>query len=144
MTTAHAGLCAAIVTLLQTAPAVSDHIVTADTRPVPEQAASKIIVKPAEAEGDMYAALNGPINWDTTVELELYARSSTVDPLSAVDALLQAAWARLFTDPTLGGLIQGWRAQTRLAWDMAQDAQRMACVRLTLTAMHRTSSGVIT
>lgn len=144
MTTAFSGIAAALVTLMGNAPAVANKIERARVLPMAAQDDSLVVVRLGGSEGDGYAMQGAPVNWDTTLTLECHARSTTLTPDAAVDALLQAVYARLKTDETLGGLIQGWKPQSSIEWDFESKGERVGYAAITLTAMHRTSAGVLT
>lgn len=144
MTTAFSAITAALATLMGDAPAVANKIARARTLPMAAENDTMVVVRIGGTEGDGYAMEGAPVNWDTTFTLECYARSATLTPDVAVDALLQDVFARLKTDETLGGLVQGWKPQSSIEWDFDTKGDRVGYAAITLTAMHRTSAGVIT
>lgn len=144
MTTAFSALAAGIVTLLEAAPAVSPRITRAATQPLPEQAANMVVVRLIGSTGDAYAQAGAPVNWDTTIAVECYARATADAPDTAVDALLQAVAARILADETLGGAAAGLANERRIEWDFESHGQNVACATFTFTARHTTGGNAIT
>ena len=137
--TVYAQIIGAMVTALQQAPAVSANVFRARTRPVAEQATDAVVVRPLTSDFEYFAVRGAPMNADTRVAVECYARSSTLTPDAAVDTLMGAAYARLMADPTLGGLVSDVLIEA-LNYDFDEEAQRMACVTFTLLVRHRTAA----
>lgn len=137
--TVYAQIVGAIVTALQAGPAVSANVWRARTRPVGEQFTDAVVVRPLGSEFERFAIAGAPMNADTRIAIECYARSSTATPDAAVDALMGAAYARLMADPTLGGLVSAVLIEN-LSYEFDEEAQRMACVTFTLLVQHRTQA----
>ena len=71
--------------------------------------------------------------------VECYARASgATAPDAAVDDLLQAAYARLAADPTLGGALAMYPQQ--VAYDFDADGEKTACATLVFSVLHSASS----
>lgn len=139
MATVFAGIVTAIVALLQSGVPVSPQIHRARVRPLPEDWTTAVSVRLEQAEFDRLAIRQAPINLDTTVVVECYARSSTLTPDLAADALLAAVYARLAADPTLGGTVSDLQPLS-MTYDFDSDADRTACVSITYLVRHRTQS----
>lgn len=139
MSTAFASIVGAIVARLQQAPAVSAQVHRARMRPLPSDWTDAVVVRILDAQLDPFVILGAPVNVDTTVVVECYARSTTLSADLAADAVLQAVYARLVADPTLAGLVADLQLQS-LAYDFDADADRAACVSLTYLVRHRTAS----
>lgn len=139
MSTVFAGIVAAVVARLQQAPAVSGQVHRARMRPIAAQWSTAVVVRLLQAELDRLAISGAPINVDTTLVVECYARSTTLEPDLAADQLLQDVYARLATDPTLGDLVADLMP-VGLAYDFDSDAERLACVSITYLVRHRTAS----
>jgi hypothetical protein len=85
-----------------------------------------------------------PLSWTTSIAVECYARSTgSTAPDQSVDALLESVYARLMTDPTLGGVVIGLQPQA-LHYDFDADAEKTACATLVFNARHRASAGTLT
>lgn len=136
--TAFGSIVAAIAAQLQDAPAVSAQVHRARLKPVAAQHDTAVVVRIRSSSAERFAILNGPCDWDTAIDVECYARSNTLSPDAAADALLAAVWARLAADPTLDGLVMDLNP-TSLEYDLAGEADQMACVTLTLKVLHRTA-----
>ncbi|EJL77356.1 hypothetical protein PMI15_04678 [Polaromonas sp. CF318] len=139
--TAFGTIVAAIVTALQAATAVSAVVDRARLRPVTEDMADAVVVRIQGANNiERFAIRNAPVDWDTGIAIECYARhTSTTSGDAAVDALLAKVYARLAQDPTLGGLVMDLMP-TELEYDFAAAAENLCCVTLTLKVMHRTNN----
>ena len=139
MATVFAGIVASVVALLNAGTPVSPQIDRARLRPVPEGQATAVCVRVKSSELDRLAIRQAPINLDTTVVVECYARSNTATPDLVADALLAAVYARLAADPSLGGTVADMQPLS-LDYDFDADADRTACISLTYLVRHRTQS----
>lgn len=139
MSTAFAAIVSAMVSALQQEPSVSNQVHRARLRPLPSDWSSAVVVRIQGAELDRLALRGAPINADTAVVVECYARSATLQPDLVADTLLAAVYARLAADPTLGGLVADCQALS-LTYDFDADADRAACVSITYLVRHRTAS----
>lgn len=91
---------------LQAAAPVSPNVFRARARVVPQQMATAIVVRPAQAERDASVGQGAMALWLTAVAVDCYARGTTASPVDvAVDELMGAAVQRLMQDPSLGGLV---------------------------------------
>lgn len=138
MSTAFAAIVGALVASLQAAPAVSANVYRARLRAVPELVRSALVVRLQSSEADSNTLAGSPIDFTTRVAVECYAKSSTLSADLAVDDLLQAAYTRLMTDPSLGGTVMDINL-TGVQFDFDADAEQLACATLTLEVLHRTS-----
>lgn len=94
----------ALVSALQTSPAVAAFIQRGRSRPLPQEATTGLFVTVVGSEVEPLQILDGPLDLTTRVVVECQARaSSSQSPSGAVDALLVAANGRIAADPTLGG-----------------------------------------
>ncbi len=140
MSNAFASLVGAIKALLEVGPAVSGQIFRARLKPIASQFVDAVVIRIASAvDTELFMGPDQPTDWDTTVQIDCYARTATLDADAGVDELLGKVGARLKSDPTLGGLVGDLRI-TNLDYDFAAAADQMACVTLTLKVMHRTTN----
>lgn len=141
MTTAFGAIVAGIKTALEASPAVSPQVDRARLHAVPESRETAVVIRLDAAEAERFAILNGPIDWDTNIFIECYARSAGATQTAdvAVDALLGGVWARLAADTTLGGLVMDL-LPVSLEYDFDGKADDMACVTLLMRALHRTNN----
>ena len=140
--TAFNTIVAAIKTKLEQAPAVSTQVYRARLKPVAAQFSDAVVIRIQGGTSERFAVLGGPTDWDTAIEIECYARSATLTPDEAVDALLGKVWARLAADTTLGGLVMLLH-QADVNFDFSGAADDMACATLTLKVMHRTTNPLL-
>jgi hypothetical protein len=141
MTTAFSTIVAAIVAALQATTPVSAVVDRARLRPLTEGMTDAVVVRiQGAANIERFAIRNAPVDWDTNIAIECYARhTSTTSGDAAVDALLSSVYARLAQDPTLGGLVMDLMP-AELEYDLAAAAENLCCVTLTLKVMHRTNN----
>lgn len=137
--TAFATVVAAMVSALQSAPAVSPQVFRARMRPLAEQHSTAVVVRIQDAQAQRFAIQGAPVDFATTIAVECYARSATQDADVAVDQLLSDVYAKLAADTTLGGLVQDLFAAS-LAYDFDVDAERTACVTVTYQVQLRTAN----
>lgn len=131
---------AAIVSALQEAPAVSPLVLRVRLRPLAPSVESAVVVRPATAvvQADAEIATGYPVRWLGSYQVECYARvPAGTAPDAAVDDLLQAVYARLFSDPTLGGAVLQLDP-AGITFDFDADAEQSVCAVLTINAHHRT------
>jgi hypothetical protein len=75
--------------------------------------------------------------------VECYQRSTVATaPDQAVDALLEAVYARLMADPTLGGVVLSLQPQS-INWDFDADGEQTTCATLTFNARHRSPGATL-
>jgi hypothetical protein len=137
----------AVLAALQSAPAVCLQIGRVNLRPAAQTVSQAVVVRPLSSEvveASMLSSL--PMSWTTAIAVECYARSSGgiggIAPDQSVDALVEAVYARLMADPTLGGVVLGLQPQT-LHYDFDADGERTACATLVFNARHRASPGTL-
>lgn len=138
--TAFASVIGAMQAALQAAPAVSSNVFRARARVVPQQMATAIVVRPAQAERDASVGQGAMALWLTAVALDCYARGTASNPVDvAVDELMGAAVQRLMQDPSLGGLVGSIDPQG-VSWDFDVDGEQTACVTVTFYVRHATAA----
>ena len=135
---------AAITAALQSAPAVAANVGRTTLRPIAQAAATAVIVRPMGAEAGYSGELaTGPTTWTATIAIDCYARShGATAPDESVDALLEATYARIMTDQTLGGAVLAAYPQ-QISYDFDADGEKTACVTLVLTTLHAASNGTL-
>lgn len=140
---AHLAIQAAIVAALTAAPAVASGNVKANTtRPVASSSSLAVVVRLLQSRADTPQILGGPYDWTTSFQVECLARaaSGSADPVAAVDALLEAVWARLSTLNTTGLGVYDVRMQPAIDWQV-DDADAPVCsATVSLLVNHRTTS----
>lgn len=125
----------AVAQTLARAPAVSTLIERRSrARAIPDTAATAVTVGPFSASADdSNLAFAGADVWSVRVAVECYARA-VGDVDSALDALVQAAFSRLMTDPTLGGAVPGGLMPPSITYDFDALDARYASATLFFTA----------
>jgi len=138
----------AVVASLQSGTPVATQIARVRLRPIAQGAQQAIVVRPSPGTTAVVleAALSPgyPVSWGITVVVECYQRvPAGVDPDTAVDPLLEATYARLMTDPTLGGVLLALQPQT-VSLDFDADAEQTACATLVFQARLRGGQSTFT
>lgn len=141
--TAFSKVVAAVVAALGTAPAVCDTIYRARPNVVPDQASFVVNVQ-MEGSRPTYGAIHGaPIDWDTRVIVECFARGMGDSGDVLVDPLLAAVYARLAGDSTLGGLVDDFKC-VDLEAENTSEGKKIGWVRLVYIAQQRTDNLIVT
>jgi hypothetical protein len=143
MTTAFAQVVGAVIAALQAAPAVCDTIYRARTTPVPDSVDQAVSVQWNKAQAQPAAIFGAPLDWQTLVTVECYSRSVRDGSGDvAVDPLLQAVYARLAQDTTLGGLVEDLYI-AEVEAENNSEGKKNGWVRLTYVAVHSTSNSTL-
>lgn len=135
----------AVLASLASGTPVCSQIARVRLRPIAQGAQQAIVVRATGAEV-LEAALSPgyPVSWAITIVVECYQRAAAgVEPDIAVDALLEATYARLMTDPTLGGVLLALQPQT-VSLDFDADAEQTACATLVFQARLRGGQSTFT
>lgn len=142
MSTAFAQIVGAVIAALKASPAVCPLVDRARSTVVPEQAEKAVSVQWEGAQPDLATIFGAPIDWQSRLTIECFARSVTESGDLAVDPLLEAVTTRLARDPTLGGLVGDLRIAGLEAENTAE-GKKTGWVRLTYIADHRTYNGIL-
>jgi hypothetical protein len=139
--TAFSSIVGAMKAALESAPAVSSSVTRSRTRPVDQDEADTVNIYFESAQPNRGAIHGAPIDWETRIVVELYARSAT-NADAAIDTLLGKVVDRLMGDSTLGGLVDDLGAPSV---DTEYDANGMQTgwFRLTYPVQHRTANNTI-
>ena len=129
----------AVVDVLKAAPAVSPRVERVRLRALPASAGTAVVVRPMGSDVQDAELLTGhPYVWTTSLAVECYARAPQgIAPDVAVDALLEAVYARLLQDPTLGGAVAVLQPQA-IAYDYDVDGENVVCATLQINARQMT------
>lgn len=129
----------AVVDALKAAPAVSTRVERVRLRALPASAGTAVVVRPLGSDVQDAELLTGhPYVWTTSLAVECYARAPQgTAPDVAVDALLDAVYARLLQDPTLGGAVAVLQPQA-IAYDYDVDGENVVCATLQINARQMT------
>jgi hypothetical protein len=139
MTTIVAAAVGAIVAALQSAPAVAPTVARVRLRPLAHPVATAVVVRPLQTEVTQASLQQGyPVSWASQIAVECYAKSTAAtSPDVAVDALLEAVYARLFTDPALVATGLLTLEPKEVSFDFDADGDQTTCATLVITARHR-------
>ena len=130
---------AAIMAVLNAAPAISDNVFRARDRAMAEEYSTAINVQVSDSTPFVVAINGAPIDWETTVTIECYAKSSTTSGDLAVDPILAAVFARVSANPSLNGTI-GWIEPKGFKFEFDSQGHKTGWVGMTYSAHHRTSN----
>jgi len=128
----------AIITALQTTPAVATQIDRVRLRPLAANVTAAVVVRPLKSEVAEAAMSPGaPIRWSTHIAVECYARATPgTAPDAAVDSLLVSVYARLMADPSLGGALLGLQPSD-VEFDFDADGDQVVCASFLFRASSR-------
>lgn len=145
MSTLIATVTTAVLASLTSGTPVCSQITRVRLRPLAQNISQSIDVRPVGADVLEQALSPGyPVSWVVTLAVECHQRAAPgVSPDVAVDALLQATYARLMTDPTLGGVLLALQPQS-VAFDFDADAEQTACATLVFNARLRGGQSTFT
>lgn len=144
MTTAFQSIAAAIAAQLKAAPALAGGRVYANRlRPLPEGVATAVVVRLDKSAASEQVL--GALDWTSTFALECYARgASGIDPADAVDALLQAAWARLAATDAAALGAMAFVINPAIDWIYDEADGPVVCASVALQVQHRTAVATLT
>ena len=134
----------AIVDALSSGTPVASQIARVRLRPLAQSSTQAVIVRPLQSRVDQVALSPGyPVSWLTAIAVECYARSgSATAPDVAVDALLEAVYARLMADQTLGGAVLDLQPQS-IEYEYDADNEQTTCATLVFQARHRSPGATL-
>lgn len=138
MSTAFRSVLAAVVGALSAAPALAEGRVYANRlQPLPAGRASAVVVRLEQSSS--HESVIGALDWTTRLAVECYARGQAgVDPLEAVDVLLQDVWQRLrsISAGQLG--VIDVQLDSAIDWLFDELETPLACAVVRLQVVHRT------
>jgi hypothetical protein len=144
MTTAYAQLVTDIAAALSAATPISNQVYRARLRPIAAQHADTIVVRLGATQVVPKTLAYGRMLCQTEVVVECYARAANSStPDAAVDALLQAAYARIAGDATVNAATRDV-LMTSIAWDFDQENDQLACASMTWQITHQVENNAIT
>lgn len=144
MSTAFSAIVAAVISKLAEAPPVCDvkAIYRARSNAIPDQDVQAISVQFERSQPEVAAIALAPTDWRSVITVECFARSITGSGDLAVDPLMEAVFARLAEDPTLGGLV-GDLAIAGVEAENTAEGKKTGWARLTYVADHRTNNSTL-
>jgi hypothetical protein len=143
MTGAFPELVSAVKAALEADPPVSPTVFVNRRRAVPEDQSTAVVVRLDGGRPQLGAILEAPVDWETGVAVECYARgASDEEALQAVHDLAAIAWTRVFADPTLGGLAMGIEPAP-IEWDFENTGEFLAVEILNFSVLHRTAANTL-
>lgn len=144
MSTAFSKVVSAVIAALSAQPPVckGTAIYRARAVEVPAQDSEAVSVQWEQTVPQAGTIAGAPIDWETRITVECFARSVSETGDVAVDPLLERVYERLAADPTLGGMlydlvIAGIEAENTV------EGKKTGWIRLTYIAQHRTNNSLI-
>lgn len=141
---AHLAIQTALVALLTAAPALAGGNVKANTvRPIAAQHASGVVVRMLQSRADYPRVLGAGYEWQTSYAVECIARgaNASAEPAATVDALLEAAWARIAVwQPAANLGVIDVRMSPAITWQTDDADTLMVAAVISLTVQHRTQA----
>jgi len=142
MSTQFSQIVGAIVSALQANPPVCPKVYRSRPDSIPAQVEQAVSVQWEQGLADRIVINGGPVNWTTKVSVECFARSTTETGDVAVDPLLDAVFARLAEDTTLGGLV-GDLFVAGIEAENTAEGKKTGWVCLTYIVQHETRNGTL-
>lgn len=145
MTTLVSAAVGAIVAALSSGTPVATQIARVRLRPLAATQAQAVVVRPLQSEAGVPSiSPDLPVSWTSAISVECYARTSAATtPDLAVDSLVEAVYARLMADTTLGGVVLSLAPQS-ISWDFDADGEQTACATLVFQALQCTQGPAFT
>lgn len=135
----------AIVAVLSSGTPVAPQVARVRLRPLSATQSLAVVVRPLQSEAAVYSqSPDLPVSWTSAISVECYARTSAATtPDVAVDSLVEAVYARLMADTTLGGAVISLAPQS-ITWDFDADGEQTACVALVFQTLQCTQGPAFT
>jgi hypothetical protein len=147
MTTGHFNVVSALVDWLKRAPSIAGgNVFRSRSRAFSRDTAAAIVVRPVRSASQLARVIGGPTIWQTLLHVECYARGTGDAQEEAVDALIEAVFACIAADPSLGGQIveivplEG----DTLSWDFDELDTTLGCVTAQFVITHETQGRGLT
>jgi hypothetical protein len=142
---AHDKVMAAILAALRRAPAVTSGVIDedVDAGDIAEEVNQCVSVSFSAADPQRPAIRGNPVYWQSTYVFECFARADGNTPRGrASRELHRAVYARLMSDPSLGGVTLDI-LEPNLRNERDQQDNRLGCVIASYALVHRTSGGTL-
>ncbi len=145
MTTAHQLLAQAMANLLkQDPPVAGGRVYVGRTRAINTESPSGVVIMLGRSACNS-SVMGSHSSWSTLLAVECYGRSMADGPDTA-DELVEAVFARLSTDPGLGGLamdVEPLDGDT-LQWDHEVLDTNLGCITAKFLVRHQTNQRILT
>lgn len=142
MSTAFSKVVSAVMAMLLANPPVCKSIYRARALAIPDQDEEAVSVQWDQGLPRAGTIAGAPIDWQTRISVDCYARSMRESGDVAVDPLLEKVYERLAADPTLGGMVDDLVIAGIEAENTAE-GKKTGWVRLTYLAEHRTENSLL-
>lgn len=105
--------------------------------------ANAIFINLERATGKQLDVAGAMLEWETAISVLIMARATgTQDAETAVDPLVEAAWARLYAMPPPAGA-QSIAIEPQIVWDADAADQLVGSVALLMRVTHHTTGGAL-
>ena len=142
MRTPFALIVSAFIDALDATPAIADVVLRASDRAAPEDKAKAINVVFMGASPQRGTINGAPVDWLSRIGVECYAKTKNDTPDVVVDDVMKAAYERLASDRTLGGVVDDiGEPEIRAEYD--SHGQKTGWVLMTYTVLHRTQNNTL-
>lgn len=142
MSTSFSKVVSAVMATLSANPRVCKSIYRARAFAIPDQDDEAISVQWDQGLPRAGTIAGAPIDWQTRISVDCYARGTSGSGDVAVDPLLEKVYERLAADPTLGGMVDDLVIAGIEAENTAE-GKKTGWVRLTYVAEHRTENSLL-
>jgi len=142
MSSAFSKVTSAVMAILTASPAVCRAVYRARAGVIPDKDDEAICVQWEQGLPRPGTIAGAPIDWQTRITVDCYARSSVESGDVAVDPLLQKVYERLAANPTLGGMVDDL-VIAGIEAENTEGGKKTGWVRLTYLAEHRTDNQLL-
>jgi hypothetical protein len=115
------------------------------SRAISIESPTGVVVLLGRSTSDMGGVIGSRTSWSTLVAIECYGRTEGDAP-DAADAIVEAVFARMDSDSSLGGLamdIEPLEGDT-LQWDYEQLDNNLVCITAKFVVKHQTNARTLT
>lgn len=139
MSSSFSKVTSAVMAVLRASPPVCKAVYRARSGVIPESDDEAISVQWEQGLPRPGAIAGAPIDWQTRITVDCFARSTSVTGDVAVDPLLEKVYERLAANPTLGGMVDDL-VIAGIEAESTEGGKKTGWVRLTYIAEHRTDN----
>jgi hypothetical protein len=146
MTTAHSQIAAAIETTLKASGVAEGRVYRSRVRTITADTPHAVIVRLGRSASLLASVLGGPTGWRTLIQIECYGRMVGGTPDDASDLIVEAVFAALGANPTLGNLAMSVEplGGDTLSWDFDELDVSLACITARFIVSHQTKGRTLT
>jgi hypothetical protein len=140
MSTAHRGLLLAAEAAMKLAGVAAGRVFVHRTRAINSETPYAVALRLVRSTSQLSSTLGGPTDWKSLLQVDCYGRMVGGTPDEASDAIVEAVFAALADDFTLGGAAIGVEPLPgdTLSWDVDELDEKLSCTTAKFLISHRT------